>query len=42
MTRLWIKLWMSGSAVAASEGLGIVIITIGNHRAAQDYASLRS
>ena len=36
MTRLWIKLWISGFTVC-SVALGITIISIGNHRAAQDY-----
>lgn len=37
MTRLWIRLWISGSAMAASVALGVFLIAEGNHRAAQDY-----
>ncbi len=37
MKRVWIRLWISGFATAASVATGIFLIAEGNHRAAQDY-----
>jgi len=35
--RVWIRLWISGFAMAASVALGIFLVSWGNHLAAQNY-----